>query len=148
MRLGRNTGDSASSTLRIVLIVMLSFALLIVLAGQAVAQDATDPLADLTADIGDTTGDDGIPDIVTIAVTEDCTVDQEEATVAVEDPDGTRVTLTNGDNVQITATDDGVSITATGAGGDIEVGTPAGGNEPPTFDTRSSWEASLPAGKI
>ena len=37
LRLGRNTGDSARSGLRIVLIVMLSLASLIVVAGQTVA---------------------------------------------------------------------------------------------------------------
>ncbi len=108
----------AGESLVLFLVVMLSF-LLIIFAGQAVAQEPG-PLAGETATITDTADADEVANTVTIAVA-DCTVDT-DATIVVEDTDNTRVTLTNGDNVGITTSADGILITGTDDG-NIEGGT-------------------------
>jgi hypothetical protein len=70
-----------------------------------------DPIAGQTAFIEDEDGDGTVDTIGPIAVA-DCTVDP-DATIVVEDGDGTRVTLTNGQNVEITGMPEGIAIEVT-----------------------------------
>lgn len=65
---------------------------------------AGDPLADETSQIIDSEDPDLVVNRVVIPK-EDCTV-QEGASVVVEDEDGTRVRLTDGENVEITSSED------------------------------------------
>lgn len=96
-----------------------------------------DPIADQTAFIEDTNDDDTADTIGPIAVA-DCTVAQ-DATIVVADEDGTQITLTNGQNVEIIEMSDGITIKGTGRNGNIEGGNPTGG-DPPTFDVPSERE--------
>lgn len=90
------------------------------------AQD-TDPIDGHTANIDSTDGDD-IANTVSIAIA-DCTA-AADATVVVEDKDDppTRVTLTNGGNVDITTSAQEITIEGKD-GGNITGGNPTGGNK-------------------
>ena len=110
-------------------------ALVFLLAVPASAQDdsrATD-LAGEAAEIRESPTDpDVIVDRIVVAVG-DCRVDA-DASVVVEDDDGTRVRLTNGGNVnrnvRITADADAVTIVGTGDGGNLDGIAPSGGTDP------------------
>ena len=102
---------------------------LILLAAPAAAQDANqdDDLAEETARITDSTADDDeIVDRIVVAAG-DCRVD-DDASLVVEDDDGTRVRLTNGGNVRITADADAVTIVGTGDGGNLDGINASGGD--------------------
>ena len=63
----------------------------------------------------------------------DCEV-EDNAVLVVEDDDGTRVRLTNGDNVSITPNDSALTIVGTGTGGNLG-SVDASGGAPPQFGT-------------
>lgn len=78
---------------------------------QSTGQQATDPLAGQTAPIEDTNGDN-VPNTVGPIAVADCNV-AADATVVVEDPDGTRVRLTNGQNATMTESSEAITIEGT-----------------------------------
>jgi hypothetical protein len=90
----------------------------------ALAQDPSDPIAGQTAFI-EVGADDTVNSIGPIAVA-DCTV-ADDATIVVEDEDGTQVELVNGVNATITGTPQSITIEGTGAGGTFDGLSPSGG---------------------
>ena len=97
-------------------------ALVFLLAVPAKAQDASrdtiDPAGEAARITESTTDDDEIVDRIVVAVG-DCRVGS-DASVVVEDDDGTRVRLADGGNVTITADADAITIVGTGDGGNLE----------------------------
>jgi hypothetical protein len=105
-------------------------ALVLLLAVPAKAQDTsrtTDPAGESARITESTTDDDEIVDRIIVAVG-DCRVNA-DASVVVEDDDGTRVTLTNGGNANITADADALTIVGTGDDGNLEDLAPSGGDQ-------------------
>jgi hypothetical protein len=100
------------------------------LAAPAVSQaQAVDPLAGEAARITESTEDPNNNDIVDriVITAAGCEV-AGDATVTVEDNDGTQVELTNGGNVTITADGEQVTIVGTEAGGNLGGISPTGGD--------------------
>ena len=89
------------------------------------AQQTSDPIAGQTAFIEVGTGGT-VNSIGPIAVA-DCTVAR-DATIVVEDEDGTQVELVNGVNATITGTPESITIEGTGASGTFDGLRPSGGD--------------------
>lgn len=90
-------------------------------------EEEQDPLAGEEAEIIDSDDPDEIVNRVTIPG-KGCKVDP-DATVVVEDEDGTQVELTNGENVEITAANGQIEIEGTGENGNFNGLEPDGGNQ-------------------
>lgn len=105
-----------------ILAMLAAFTVLPILAASAVAQQ----FDGINARIIDTNDTDDIVNRVIVNRT-NCVVD-DDASVVVEDSDGTRVTLTNGSNVDIQASDNRVTIDGTGSNGNIDGISPEGGD--------------------
>lgn len=109
---------------------------LILLAVPADAQDDSRAETDLAGETARITESDSDPDEIVdriVVAAGDCRVDA-DASVVVEDNDGTQVTLNNGQNVNqnvnITATTNGVTIVGRGDGGNLNGIAPSGGTDP------------------
>lgn len=114
-------------------------ALMFLLVVPANAQDTSQPTAGATDPAGETasitestTDPDEIVDRIVVAVG-DCEVGP-DASVVVEDDDGTQARLADGENVTITADADAVTIVGTGGGGNLR-GIDASGGDDPQFGT-------------
>ena len=95
------------------------------------AQQTADPIAGQTVFIENQDGDDTVDSIGPIAVA-GCTVDA-DATIVVEDADGTQDELVNGRNATITGASNAITIEGMGTNGAFENLSPTGG-DPATFD--------------
>lgn len=96
-------------------------------AGEDGSRAATDPGGETARITESTTDTDEIVDRLVVPAT-DCEVGT-DASVLVEDSDGTQVRLTNGENVTITADADAVTIEGTAAGGNLRGINASGGDE-------------------
>lgn len=126
-----------ASLLLVAAVIFFALATATSVSDQAGAQE-TDPLKGHTANIG-SDDDDDIANTVEIAIA-GCTASP-DATVVVEDKDTppTRVTLTNGQNVNIiTSEPDVITIKGTGQGGNIEGGNPTGSGADEELNSQST----------
>lgn len=101
----------------LVAVLALVFLLTVPAKAQDTSRATTDPAGETARITESTTDDDEIVDRIVVAV-EDCQVGS-DASVVVEDDDGTQARLADGGNVRITADADAITIVGTDDGGNI-----------------------------